>query len=248
MFNPDTRYKRTFSVTSFDVDAKKQASLQSVARYLQEMATQHAIHLNLGFEDMLKENRAWVLAQMLISINRFPKFTEEYSITTWSNGPEGRYAMRDFVIHDAAGEKIGGASSTWFVIDIDEKNICRLDNYFPGYDYEQVEFVLGRKPERVKVAPSADIEEHARVRFSDLDINGHMNNVRYLDHIIDMIPQSFRMQHELFEIEMNFLKESRLDQKLRAGLVKGSQENEFLHYIFNEDEGKTAFSARSSWH
>ena len=248
MFNPDTRYKRTFTVSSFDVDAKKQASLQSVARYMQEMATQHAINMKLGFDDMIRENRAWVLAQMLIRIDRFPRFMDDFSITTWSNGPDGRFALRDFIIEDAAGEKIGGASTTWFVIDIDEKKICRLDGYFPGYDYTHIEFALGRKPDRVKVDPSANDEEHTRVRFSELDINGHMNNVRYLDYIIDMIPNNFRMQNNLIEIEMNFLKESKLDQRLRAGIVQGHHDKEFLHYIFNEDEGRTSFSARSVWH
>ncbi len=247
MINPDTRYTREFTVSSYDVDAGGKISLQAMCRYLQEMATRHAIEMKLGFNDMLKENRAWVLAQMLVKMDRYPGFTESFTITTWSNGPDGRFALRDFEIRDAAKNFIGGASSTWFVIDIAEKNICRLDEYFPGYEYKNISFSLGRKPERVRFRGRVSSEEELVVKYSELDINGHMNNVRYIDHIIDMLPDELKMNSCLTEIEMSFLKESKSGQRLKVGYAEGPGEKEFLHYINNVSEDKAAFTARTCW-
>jgi medium-chain acyl-[acyl-carrier-protein] hydrolase len=247
MFNPDTRYTKDFVVTSFDVDAKKKASLQSISRYMQEMATLHAAKLKLGFQDMIKQNRAWVLAQMIIRIDRLPEIHERFSIKTWSNGPDGRFALRDFEIIDSNNQVIGGASSTWIVIDITEKKICRLDEYFTGYKYEDIVFALGRKPQRIKPFTETESIHDIQVNYSDLDINAHVNNVRYIDFILDMFTEDFRMSHDIYEIEMNFHKEAKLGDMLSGRLIHGTEENEYLHTLINEKAGKPSFSARTQW-
>lgn len=247
MFTPDTRYSSEFSISSFDTDTRGRASLQSICRYLQEMAVQHAEQLKLGFDDMIKENRAWVLAQMLIRLNAYPGMHENIGITTWSNGPDGRFAMRDFEIFDGNGKKIGGASSTWFVVDLSGKSICRLDGYFSGYRYENIKYALERRPKRIK--PFTDgINEHSfGVYYSDLDINSHVNNVRYIDRILDPFPAEFREANSINEIEMNFLKEVKLGDNIRVQSKKTDQEGEYLHCLLNESLGKASFTARTQW-
>jgi len=248
MSTPDIPFYKDFIISSFDVDAKKQASLQSICRYMQEMAALHAVELKLGFHDMIKENRAWVLAQVLISMDRYPRFQEVIKIKTWSNGPDGRYAMRDLEITDADGKSLGKASSTWFVIDIHEKNICRLDDYFRDYKYENIKYALGRRPERIKPIKEADRESIINCKYSDLDINAHVNNVRYVDHILDMFPSKFRMSYDVHELEMNFLKEAKEGDEL-INMIKQEEENkEYLHCLFNKSAVKPSFTARTSWH
>ena len=248
MTTPDIPFYKDFTISSFDVDAKKQASLQSICRYMQEMAALHAVELKLGFHDMMKENRAWVLAQVLIMMDRYPRFQEVISIKTWSNGPDGRYAMRDFEITDADRNSLGKASSTWFVIDIHEKNICRLDDYFRDYKYEHVKYALGRRPDRIKPIKEADRESTIISRYSDLDINAHVNNVRYVDHILDMFPSEFRMSYDVREIEMNFLKEAKEGNELINMIKQQELNKEYLHCLFNKSDEKPSFTARTSWH
>lgn len=247
MFTPETRYTREYTINSYDVDAKRQASLQSLCRYMQEMAVLHAEKLKLGFHDMMKENRAWVLAQMLVEVDRFPRLHEPVTITTWSNGPDGRFALRDFRITNKEGQVIGAASSTWLVIDVTEKTICRLDDYFKDYNYNNIEYALGRKPKRVKPLTGGGQKFTSEVRFSDLDINGHMTNVRYIDLALDMVPPAYRMEHDIAGLEMNFLKESKPGNMLTAILANAECNNEFYHCLVNEDLGKPSFSARSRW-
>ena len=247
MVSPDTRFIKDFNISSFDVDAKKQASLQSICRYLQEVAALHASEMKLGFHDMMEENRAWVLAQMAIQVERYPKFLEPIKVTTWSNGPDGRFAMRDFVIIDADGRDIARASSTWFVIDIVEKNICRLEEYFKDYKYKNIQYALDRKPQRIKPITEYDSEVEITARYSDLDINGHMNNVRYVDLILDIFPGDFRQTHDISEIEMNFLKEAKEGNKLSNMLKVAEAEKEYLHCLFNKDVEKASFTARTRW-
>lgn len=247
MFTPDTRFSSEFTISSFDTDTRGRASLQSICRYLQEMAVQHAEELNLGFDDMIKENRAWVLAQMLIQLKTFPSMHEKIGITTWSNGPDGRFALRDFEIFDETGKQIGGASSTWFVVDVSNKSICRLDNYFSGYRYENIVYALGRRPNRIKAFMDGNNEHRFKVYYSDLDINSHVNNVRYIDRILDPFPAEFREANSIREIEMNFLKEVKLGDNILVQSKNTGKEGEYQHCLINVSIGKPSFTARTQW-
>jgi hypothetical protein len=55
------------------------------------------------------------------------------------------------------------------------------------------------------------------------------------------------MEHDIREIEMNFLKESKMDHTLRCMMKSGKEKNEFLHCLMNLDAGKASFTARSCW-
>ena len=247
MINPDTRYTKEFTISSFDVDAKKQASLQAILRYMQEIAALHAEDMKLGFHDMMKEKRAWVLAQLLVRLEKYPRFRDVITIKTWSNGPDGRYALRDFEINDAHGETVAKASSTWFVVDTEEMKICRLESYFQGYRYENINYALGRKPGRIKPFEVGDRETEFSANYSDLDINGHLNNVRYVDYMLDIFPAEFRLAHDIREIEMNFLKEAKIGDQLSNINKEGETESEYLHCLFNKDSANACFTARTLW-
>lgn len=248
MTNPNIPFSREFVISSFDVDAKKQASMQAISRYLQEIATLHADTLKFGFHDMIKQNRGWLLAQMIIRAERFPLIHEKIRVTTWSNGIDGRYATRDFRITDENDGLIAEASSSWLVVDIIDKKICRLDEYFDEDDFKNINWAVGRKAGRVR--PFTDSEEETEViaRYSDLDINGHMNNVKYLELILDMFRTDFRLSHDIYEIEMNFLKETREGDVLENMLKCIEPEHEYLHCLFNKASGKPSFTARTIWH
>jgi acyl-ACP thioesterase len=245
--NPNIPFKRSFPISSFDVDAKKQASMQAISRYLQEIATLHADELQFGFHDMIKQGRGWLLAQMKIRVDRFPKIHEMIHVSTWSNGVDGRYATRDFRIKDDEGEVIAVASSSWFVVDIADKKICRLDEYFDPEDFTRIDWAIGGKPGRVRSFTDPDQETEVTARYSDLDINGHMNNVKYLELILDMFKTDFRLSRDIYEIEMNFLKETVEGDVLGNMLKVLDPGKEYLHCLFNKSTKKPSFTASTSW-
>lgn len=246
--NPNIPFTRSFPISSFDVDAKKQASMQAVSRYLQEVATLHANELRFGFHDMINQGRGWLLAQMKIRVERFPQIHEMIHVSTWSNGVDGRFATRDFRITDDAGQEIAAASSSWFVVDIADKKICRLDEYFNPADFTRTDWAVGGKPGRVRPLTEPDQETEVIARYSDLDINGHMNNVKYLELILDMFKTDFRLSHDIWEIEMNFLKETVEGDVLGNMLKVLEPGKEYLHCLFNKSTQKPSFTARTSWH
>ena len=63
------------------------------------------------------------------------------------------------------------------------------------------------KPSRIKVAakePSATLE----AKYSDIDINGHVNSIRYIEHILDLFPIELYKKSRIRRFEMAYVAES----------------------------------------
>jgi hypothetical protein len=62
---------------------------------------------------------------------------------------------------------------------------------------------------------NAPLQMRRTVRYSDLDVNGHMNNCRYMDWVSDTLPGTFHASHRVSEFTVNYLSEARESEELR---------------------------------
>ena len=53
------------------------------------------------------------------------------------------------------------------------------------------------------------------MRYTDLDINGHMNNCRYLDWVEDLLPSAFHAGHEIREFTLCYMSEVRENEPVQ---------------------------------
>lgn len=83
-----------------------------------------------------------------------------------------------------------------------------------------------------------------QVGYSDLDVNRHMNNQRYIPLFLDAFDRAFWEQHKLKELEIHYLSQSYEGEPLTV--VRQLQEGEALLAVLKED-GTTAANARLGW-
>ena len=71
--------------------------------------------------------------------------------------------------------------------------------------------------------PAAHAEQEVlrTVSYSDLDINGHMNNTRYLDWICDLLPAAYHKEHPLKAVTISYMSEALEGQQLHLGITHG---------------------------
>ncbi len=180
--------------------------------YMQEIAWEHARVLGFGFEDLRGDQLFWVLSRFYVNIDRRPRWTEEFTLETWSRGTDGFYAYRDFRFLGAHGEEIIRATSTWLVLDLETRRIQRLGQFrsFPPYE----ESLLGFNAGKVDSPVSSEVLQFDPVLFNEIDINQHFNSGRYLERINNSYPFDFHRSHTLREMEVNFLKEGLPEDRL----------------------------------
>jgi acyl-ACP thioesterase len=197
-------------IRSYDVDPHQTARLPALCRFMQEAAYHHAEHLGLGHAFLSDQGMAWVLARQRIQIDRLPKWGDRVHLRTWPSGRDRLFFYRDFEITDGDGNRSLIASNAWSLIDIEKRERVHSDIYL-SLDIPEGEKVFDTKLGRVKGCDGAE-QLSIPVTYGDLDLNGHVNNVRYIEWLLNSLPTAFHSSHILTDLEINFLGEARHEQ------------------------------------
>jgi acyl-ACP thioesterase len=212
---------------------------------MQESAWNHAEHLELGYSHLIKKNLAWVLARLSLQIEALPVWHENIIVRTFPSGRDKLFAYRDFHISSEQGNVLVLGTTTWFVIDINRRRPQRTDSYFHLNEWGEYDHAYHGFAAKVKALEEPDSISQRRVYYSDLDVNGHVNNVKYLEYILDSFALDFFKTHNLKQLDMNFLNEAFYEDRIEIRTQK-IQEN-YVHSLFR-DNGKTELCrAKTNW-
>jgi medium-chain acyl-[acyl-carrier-protein] hydrolase len=235
---------KQFIISSYDLNPKGQARLTTMANFFQEVAYHHASELGLGYDDMKSRKTTWVLSRMRIHMKRYPVWNETITLETWPSGVEKLFALRDFRVLDSKGTVIGMASTAWLILDIDTHRLIRPKEMLDRFRMIIHDVQMFEKPLQKITIPgeTKPLYRHA-VSYSDLDIVGHVNNVKYMEWCIDAVTSADNLEQENREIEINFSHEALIgDQIGIAGYEHPG--GEYFFTATREGDGKEIISAR----
>ena len=228
-------YTKKYYIGSNDIDRFLDLKLSSFFKMMQDIATEHAEVLHIGKADTLDKDLYWVITRVELDILKMPKYLQTVTLTTYP-GDDLRFIFpRYFKLEDEEGNLLIKASSTWMVLSHKTHNVVL--NPFNGFK-APTEHLEGEQPLPAKCADDKVIEvEKRKVRYSDTDLNGHLNNTKYIDYVIDVHNGDFYNLHQIKHFLINYDKELLNDQVLTL-----STNNSFPEVIKGEVDGKTAFT------
>jgi medium-chain acyl-[acyl-carrier-protein] hydrolase len=209
-------YEKSYKIPVYDIGFNGQLSPFALFNYLQDIASEHAVLLNFGKDDLLRDNHFWVLSRIAAQVKIWPGWEDTVVVKTWPRGTDKLFALRDYEVKYPDGRTVALASSSWLVVDMTTRRVQRPDSHLTSFNPgEAVRSSLGRNA--IKIEPVAEdfvISPDLRVQISDLDINLHVNNVIYLKWITDSYDIGFRTNHFPASVEINYLAESRLNDEI----------------------------------
>ncbi|NLJ58007.1 MAG: acyl-ACP thioesterase [Tissierellia bacterium] len=236
-------FKKKYTVQVSEIDFKQELKLSSLFVYLQDMGTEHANNLGVGRNVIQpKYGVIWVLTRIRVDVMRYPKFKEEITIETWPEQPEKIEFNRNFLVYGEDGNIIAKAFTQWVVIDSNSRRLRRsriIEEKFPEVERERaIDCTLGQ------IKPQGDLELSCKktVGYSDIDINEHLNNARYIDYIMDCFSVDIHKKHSVKSIEVNYMHEVLPGETIDLYTAKGIEENPV--YIEGKKEDKTSFKAQ----
>ena len=184
----------------------------------------------------------WVLSRMRIEVKQLPQWGESVTLRTWPSGRDRLFYYRDFEITDERRNPIVQASTAWFVIDV-EKRERIIPEWWQTAEYPFSPKVFHSKLVRLKGSGYEEGQTVA-VNYGDLDQNGHVNNVRYIEWILNSLPLEFHQAHQIKALEVNYLAEALYGHPVSIY----SREDlpwEYAHGV--AVDGVDLFRARSIW-
>ncbi|WP_372845576.1 acyl-[acyl-carrier-protein] thioesterase [Pontiella sp.] len=237
-----SEWKAEHVIRSYEVDPSGVARLSSFCRFMQEAAYLHAEHLGVGHSQLSQQGISWVLARMRIEVARLPKWGEPIRLRTWPSSRDRLFFYRDFEIADGDGRRLMQAGTAWFVIDI-QKRERMIPDWWTTAEYPIGGRLFDAKLGRLKSC-GCEGGESMPVRYGDLDQNGHVNNVRYIEWMLDGLPPEFHQTHVLQSLEVNYLAEAVYGHQVSV-CCNEIEPRIFEHGIRANDA--ELFRARSVW-
>ena len=198
-------YKEKIQVTSNDVDQNLELRLSSLFKFMQQVASNHCESVKVGHWELFKHNLLWVVIRTEVKIYRTPILDEVITVTTHPGKTHSFVYPRYFEIYDSKGKLIISSSSMWAMID---KNTRRVVLKPEGIKEIKAEVDKNDLPLPEKIAGEAPYKvEDRKVRYTDIDLNGHLNNTQYIEFILDTHDAEFYKSHRLCGINVNYDKE-----------------------------------------
>lgn len=200
-------YERSFTITSSEVDACGNCRPAALLSFFQDVADEHSVRMGIGRKDLLTEHGAiWMLARVWIRLNRPLKMNETVEIRTWHRGAGGLILYRDFDL-TVDGEPVGEAVSAWVVAEMESRKMLRPASV-PSIAASAVpECVKDKQLKLIRTPKERGYVYTKTIRFSDLDINGHMNNTKYADVLLDALTPEELQGRYISEMQLNYSQE-----------------------------------------
>lgn len=230
-------------IQAHDADFTNRLRLDSLFTYLQDTAAAHADKLDLGYTSLIKHNFAWVLSWTKVEIASLPGFGEEIRIKTWPKLKYKLYSLRDFLVYNHKEEIIIKATSAWLPINLTSKRIIDTSSLPAPINYQEKVSAMDGLPEKISEMKEKEFLYTRQMRYTDIDLNQHVNNIKYIEMISDCFTKEKHEKFMIKSIRVNFVSESRYDDSIEVYRSANERDNSYLIEGSNKSSSKTIFQA-----
>jgi len=216
------------------IDKSDRLTLDAIFNYFQEAAISHADNLGIGREDMARTKQVWILSRMTVLVHRRPDYCENIIVRSWPQGREKLFAMRNYEIRDKENEALVSARSAWLIVDMEKRRPLRPQSVMDNMP--QNEGINSLTPEDKGAAAITERDNLQKIAekkalYSDLDFNGHVNNVSYIKWIEDIIDAELLNNAEKMRVDINYLNE-----------IMGGEEIELFSARIDDESASNSFA------
>ncbi len=241
-------WEEEYSISFYEVDTKNEVFLPVLWSLMQETAWHHADHLRVGYSDLGERQYFWVLSRLSIQMKGYPQWGDQIKIKTWLTGIGRLFALRHFSVAASTGNILGTAQSAWLVLDLKHRKPQKIEPIFKHLLHLFDEMPSAEEPEKLPPSVPSEIEKSYAVRYSDIDMHHHVNNIKYIEWILDSYPFEMNQTHQIHTFEVNFLAESSHGDEITIHTeFFGDSPLFFLHSVFRKNDRRELCRARVSW-
>jgi medium-chain acyl-[acyl-carrier-protein] hydrolase len=211
-------FEQTYVLRVENVDANGEWRIGEIFCAMQAVAEGQSVLFSLGLEAMHAHNLAWVVTRARLTLARALRLGETVTMRTWPAQPKHMFFPRYFQLF-AQDEPVGSAVMLYVQLDLSTRRMGKPwlgGHVAPVCDLPPPLPLPGGIP--ALAAPARVTERVAN--YSDLDINGHVNNARYLDWFFDCFPMEHHRARRLTDVLIHYEREITPDETTSLSLIQ----------------------------
>ncbi|MBR4848199.1 MAG: hypothetical protein IKV07_02440 [Bacteroidaceae bacterium] len=236
-------FSKDHTITCYEADANQLMRPTAMLDLMQEAANVNASTLGFGYDEMMNSNTAWVLSRIHVKFNNTPKWRDEVNLKTWHKGVSKLFYLRDFILSDKAGNPMILATTSWLIIDMNTRRLVRnSDLALSDTAIHAIETPADKVVVPVDIEPEL-VRKHP-VTWSEIDTNGHVNNVKYAVWAIDAVKQEDIKERPLKELLINYDAEVMPGDVVKISRVRQETEEGIVYYITGKVSDKQNFCVK----
>ena len=227
-----------FEIGFRDVGKSNKLTNKSLLGFLEDIAGAHSNITGYGLNNIEKTGVTWVLLNWKVQVFSKPLYGETVLVKTWARDTTKFYTYRDFEVYNKNNELIAIATSKWALLDAKTMSLIKIPNeVIAPYEIETKK-VFGEEPEPNKIMIPNEISSVSNyiVQRKDIDINGHVHNVTYMDIAYEVLPEEVYNNIDCSSFEIMYKKETKLGETVKCFYSKIDN----THYIVMKTEDEKA--------
>ena len=234
-------YEHKVRLAGMDVDGRGICKSSALLNHLQIAATLAAEDGGFSRETLIgKYGAFWMLARSWYHLDRPLRWEEDITIRTWHRGGKAAMMYRDYDIY-ADGVPVGESVSGWVLANVETHKLMRLSSIQELEGTGGGELCKTRTLSKLRCPENLREAERRLMRYSDTDINGHVNNTRYADFACDAVGLE-RLPEDCFlsSMQIGYLAECRPGDLIT---MEAAEEAENAYVRGMDESGKSRFEA-----
>lgn len=213
-----------FLAEPFHCDYSGRLFMGHLGNHLLNAADFHSTDRGFGMRYLLGIKRSWVLSRLAIEMDEMPMMYTSFNVETWVENAMRFFTSRNFAITD--GTKVYGyGRSIWAMIDTETRqptDILAINDGAINQWIEKDKPCPIDKGGRVKMGEDAQLVRTIDTYYNDVDINGHINSVKYIEHVLDLWPMEWYREHSIRRFEIAYVAEAHAGDRLSFYQEKAS--------------------------
>lgn len=209
----DLIYEKQHTLLMRDCDMFRRIKPSAILTMFQDCSEALTEGWGVGLDAMLKIGVIWVAAKVECSVTRLPLHGETVTIRGWAaNSRSGIFPFR-YTITDEGGEELIRGCSMWVLSDLRTHSMLSAD--IPKIKLPTPEPEGAPLPRMAPIRPAKEpLHTKRAVRYSEVDINGHLTNTRYFDWICDLASREFHESHPITGLRVDYRAETFPDEEV----------------------------------
>jgi acyl-ACP thioesterase len=201
-------WRDEYRINVYEADALGRVSIPSLCDYCQDAASRHYFAVDAMIGPLLLPSQIWALTRLELEISDLPAWGGTIEVETWSRGIGKASAYREFILRLKNGAEAARGTTSWVVLDRGTMRLARLETMAGRWPSQLGRLALGRDAAKVGELTAPEPGKPFQVRYGDIDVNRHVNSVRYIRWTMDALGGELLESRRVRGIAVNFLDEA----------------------------------------